>query len=31
MNEHDGATDDPVILINETMARTLFPGEDAQS
>ena len=26
---HDGATDDPVILINETMARTLFPGEDA--
>ena len=26
---HDGASDDPVILINETMARTLFPGENA--
>jgi hypothetical protein len=29
LSERDGASDDPVILINETMARTLFPGEDA--
>jgi hypothetical protein len=29
LTERDGASDDPVILINETMARTLFPGEDA--
>jgi len=27
--ERDGPKDDPVILINETMARTLFPGESA--
>jgi len=26
---HDGASEDPVIMINETMARTLFPGESA--
>jgi predicted permease len=29
LSERDGASDDPVILINETMARTLFPGGDA--
>jgi predicted permease len=29
LSAHDGAKDDPVILINETMARTLFPGENA--
>jgi predicted permease len=29
LSERDGASDDPVILVNETMARTLFPGEDA--
>jgi predicted permease len=29
LTERDAASDDPVILINETMARTLFPGEDA--
>jgi predicted permease len=29
LSERDGATGEPVILINETMARTLFPGEDA--
>jgi len=28
-SERDGASDDQVILINETMARTLFPGGDA--
>jgi predicted permease len=30
-SERDGASDDAVILINETMAHTLFPGEDAVS
>jgi len=29
LTEQDGASGDPVILINETMARTLFPGGDA--
>jgi predicted permease len=29
LTERDAATDDPVILINETMARTLFPGDTA--
>ena len=29
LSERDGASDDQVALINETMARTLFPGEDA--
>jgi len=29
LTERDAASDDPVILINETIARTLFPGEDA--
>jgi len=29
ISERDGASDDRVALINETMARTLFPGEDA--
>jgi len=29
LSERDGASGDPVILINETMARTLFPGEGA--
>ena len=29
LSERDGASGDPVILINETMARTLFPGEAA--
>ena len=29
LTERDSASDDPVILINETMARTLFPGENA--
>jgi predicted permease len=28
ISERDGASDNPVILINETMARTLFPGEE---
>ena len=29
IDARDTATSDPVMLINETMARTLFPGEDA--
>jgi hypothetical protein len=29
LTERDGPAADPVILINETMARTLFPGESA--
>jgi predicted permease len=29
LTERDGASDDAVIMINETMARTLFPGEEA--
>jgi predicted permease len=29
LSERDGASSDPVILINETMARTLFPSGDA--
>jgi predicted permease len=29
LDQRDGPTADPVILINETMARTLFPGENA--
>jgi len=29
LTQRDGASDDPVILINETMARTLFPAGDA--
>ncbi len=29
LTARDGASDDPVILINETMARTLFPAGDA--
>ena len=29
ISERDGASSEPVMLINETMARTLFPGEDA--
>jgi predicted permease len=29
LTPRDGASDDPVILINETMARTLFPAGDA--
>jgi predicted permease len=29
ISEHDTPTTDPVIVINETMARTLFPGENA--
>ncbi|HEX3748781.1 MAG TPA: ABC transporter permease [Bryobacteraceae bacterium] len=29
LSPRDGATDDPVILINETMAHTLFPRGDA--
>jgi predicted permease len=29
ISDRDGASDDPVILINETMARTLFPAGDA--
>ncbi len=29
LTERDGPSSDPVILINETMARTLFPGESA--
>jgi predicted permease len=29
LTERDGAAGDQVIMINETMARTLFPGEDA--
>jgi predicted permease len=28
ISPRDGLKDDPVILINETMARTLFPGQD---
>ena len=27
-SEHDGPSAEPVMLINETMARILFPGED---
>jgi predicted permease len=29
LTERDGPAADPVILINETMARTLFPGDNA--
>lgn len=29
LSERDTPTADPVIMINETMARTLFPGDDA--
>ena len=29
IDEHDGATTPPVALINETMARNFWPGEDA--
>jgi predicted permease len=29
LTQRDGASDDPVILINETMAHTLFPAGDA--
>lgn len=29
ISERDTPSSEPVILINETMARTLFPGEDA--
>jgi predicted permease len=29
LSERDGPATDPVILINETMARTLFPGQSA--
>ena len=29
LTERDGASNERVMLINETMARTLFPGEDA--
>ena len=29
LTERDAASNDPVILLNETIARTLFPGEDA--
>ncbi|MDQ1469455.1 MAG: putative transport system permease protein, partial [Bryobacterales bacterium] len=28
LTEHDGQDDPPVMLINETMARTLWPGQD---
>ena len=29
ISQRDGPSNDPVILINETMARTLFPGDTA--
>lgn len=29
LSERDNASSEPVMMINETMARTLFPGEDA--
>jgi predicted permease len=29
LSEHDTLTSEPVIAINETMARTLFPGQNA--
>jgi putative ABC transport system permease protein len=29
IDEHDGATTPPVALVNETMARNFWPGEDA--
>jgi predicted permease len=29
VSEHDGLTSEPVIVINDTMARALWPGQDA--
>src|ERR1017187_4795432 len=29
LSQRDGPKSDPVMLINETMARTLFPGQNA--